>query len=320
MRSLLLLCATTLLAVDGTLINKTTGKPVPDAPLVLLRLGDGGMMPAGTVKSGPDGKFVFSQAVDGPMLLQAVHDGVTYNKLLRPGEPGKGIEMEVFATSSQPGVAKILQHMVLVEANDGKLSVSESVIFRNDTKTSYLDPAKGTYQFYLPPEAKESLAVRVSGPGNMPVKNDPEPAGPANVYKIAYALRPGESRFDMQYTLPLGNPAVWKGKILHPMSDEDGQTRLVTPSGVKLTGEGVEDLGAEPQTQAEVYALRKADFAITISGTGSLRALETDESAMPEPQAIHPRIHDRIWWILGLSLVALAIGFANLLRKPSAQV
>lgn len=319
MKSLLLLCATSLFAIDGTVVNKSTGKPAPEIPVVLMRLGDGGMMPAGTVKSGPDGKFAFDQGVDGPLLMQAVFDGVTYNKLLRPGETGKNVELEIFNTTKQAGDTKIVQHMMLIEPGDGKLTVQESVIFRNSGKASYIDPTQGSYKFYLSPEAKASLQLRASGPGNMPVNKEAEPAGPANIYKVDFALKPGESRFDLQYSIPFTSPGKFTGKILHPMSDTDGQTRLVTPSGVKLGGAAVEDLGAEPQTQAEVYALKKADYEIEITGTGSLRALEADESSMPEPQAIPPRIHDRIWWIVGLSLAALAIGFVNLLKKPSAE-
>jgi len=319
MKTLLLLCATSLLAIDGTVVNKTTGKPAADIPLVLLRLGDGGMMPAGTVKSGTDGKFAFNQGVDGPLLMQAVFDGVTYNKLLRPGETGKNLEFEIFNTTRQPGDTKLVQHMMLIEPSDGKLSVNESIIFRNGGNASYLDPVKGSYQFYLSPEAKQTLQLRASGPGNMPVTKEAEPAGPANIFKVDFALKPGESRFDLQYSIPFSSPGTLKGRILHVMSETEGQTRLVTPSGVKLSGAGVEDLGAEPQTQAEVYALKKADFEIEVTGTGSLRALEADEAGMPEPQAIPPKVHDRIWWIVGLSLAALAIGFLNLLKKPSAQ-
>lgn len=315
MKSIFFLLASTLLAIDGTVVNKTTGKPAADVPIVLLRLGDGGMMPAGNAKSGPDGKFSFSQGVDGPLLMQAIFDGVTYNKLLRPGEAGTNIELEIFNTTRQPGDTRIVQHMILVEPSDGKLSISESIIFRNAGKLSYTDPANGTFRFFLSPEGKENLQLRVSGPGNMPVKKEAEPAGPANIYKVDFPLKPGESRFDLQYTLPFTDPGKFKGRVLHVINDKEGQTRLVTPSGVKLSGAGLEDLGAEPQTQAEVYALNKPDYEIEVTGTGSLRALEADQNSMPEPQAIAPKIHDRIWWIVGLSLFALTLGFVNLLKK-----
>ncbi len=316
---LMVFCAATLGAIDGTVVNRTTGKPAADVPLLLMRLGDGGMMPAGNAKSGPDGKFEFAQGVDGPLLLQAISEGVTYNKMLRPGESGKGVELEIFNTSSRPVDTKVVQHMMLVEPGDGKLSINESIIFRNDGKTSYLDPVNGTYRFYLAPEAKESLSVRVTGPGNMPLKKDAEPAGAANIYKIDFAVRPGETRFDLQYTLPFTSPGKFQGRILHPINEKEGQTRLVTPSGVKLSGAGLEDLGAEPQTQAEVYALTKADFELEVTGTGSLRALEADEAAMPEPQAIPAKVSERQWWIVGLTMLALMIGFVYLWGKGTTH-
>ena len=97
-----------------------------------------------------------------------------------------------------------------------------------------------------------------------------------------------------------------------------GSGDLAAQSGCRAQGLAqsvVEDLGAEPQTQAEVYGLNKADYELEVTGTGSLRALEADESAMPEPQAIAPKINDRMYWILGLSLFALSLGFVTLLKR-----
>lgn len=308
-----------LLGIDGTVVNRTTGQPVAEVPVVLMRLGDGGMMPAGTVQSSAGGKFSFSQGVDGPLLLQAVYQGVTYSKMLRPGDKGEGVELEVFTASRQPGEAKVVQHMILIEPSDGQLAINETVIYRNPGKQTFSDPTAGTFRFYLPPAAKESLQLRVTGPGNMPLRKEVEPAGPANVYKVDFALRPGESRFDYQYTLPFTSPGKLEGRILHPINAQEGQTRLVTPSGVSLTGTGVEDLGTEPQTQAGVYALTKADYVLEITGTGSLRALEADQEAMPEPKAIPSRIQERQEWVVGLTLLALAFGFLNLYRKANSQ-
>jgi hypothetical protein len=303
------------LAIDGTVVNRTTGKAAPEAPVVLMRLGDGGMMPVGTVKASADGKFKFEQGVDGAYLLQATYEGVTYNKMLRPGEAGTGLELEVFSTTKDRSVVRIVQHMMLVEPNDGKLSINESVIFRNNGKSSYLDPANGSYKFVLPAEAKGAVEVRVTGSGGMPTNRDAVPAGAPDTFKIEYPIKPGESRFDLQYSMPFTTPGKFSSRILHEISDSEGVTRIVTPSGVTLKGAGVEDLGAEPQTQAQVYALTKQQTEIEVTGTGSLRALEADESGSPEPQAILPKLMERQWWILGLSLFALGLGFVALLKR-----
>jgi hypothetical protein len=316
---LFLITALTLSAIDGVVLNQTTGKPGAEVPIVLMRLGDGGMMPVGTIKSGPDGKFEFKQALDGPYLMQATFDGVTYNKLLQPGAPGTGLTIEVFASSSQPSQTQVAQHMMLVEPLDGKLTINETVIFKNDGKTSFVDEKNGTYRFFIPDAAKDSLNVRVAGPGNMPVKRDATPAGAPGVYKVDYPIKPGESRFDIQYSLPFTPPGKFKGRILHPVSATIGQTRLVTPNGVKLSGDGLEDLGAEPQTQAEVYTLTKQDFEFEITGTGSLRSLEPDEDASPSPTPIPPKIAERMPYILALAFIALGFGFVMLWRRDAPK-
>jgi hypothetical protein len=303
------------LAIDGTVVNKTTGKPAPEAPVVLMRLGEGGMMPVGTVKAGNDGQFKFDQSVDGPFLLQTTFEGVTYNKVLRPGEPGTSVELPVFSTTRDKSQVKIVQHMMLFEPNEGKLSISESIIFKNDANRSYSDPAGGSYRFALPPAAEGKVEVRVTGSGGMPISREALPAGPPNVYKIDYPIKPGESRFDLNYSMPFTAPAKFQAKILHPISATEGITRIVTPSGVTLKGSGLEDLGAEPQTQAQIYGLNQSEAEFEVIGSGSLKALEADESGSPEPTAIAPRLMEKQWWIVGLSLVALGLGFVALLRR-----
>lgn len=306
-----------VLAIDGAVVNKTTGKPAAESPVVLMRLGDGGMMPVGTVKSGPDGKFKFDQPADGPFLLQTTFEGVTYNKVLRPGEPGTGLELPVFSTTRDRSQVKIVQHMMLFEPNEGALSVSESIIFKNDGNSSYNDATNGSYRFALPPAAEGKVEVRVTGSGGMPINREAQHAGAPNTFKIDYPIKPGESRFDLSYKMPFASPGKFQAKILHPITNDEGITRIVTPSGVTLKGEGLEDLGAEPQTQAQIYGLNKAETEFEVTGSGSLRALEADESGSPEPTAIAPKLMERQWWIVGLSLFALALGFVALLKRGS---
>jgi hypothetical protein len=312
---LLLLFAGSLLAVDGTVINKTTNQPAAGAPVTLMRLGDGGMMPLGTVKAAADGKFRFEQGAEAPLLLQATFDGVTYNKLIRPGEPSSSVELPVFATSKDRSNIRILQHMMLLEPNDGRLNVSESIFFQNTGNVSFADPANGSYRFQLPPGANGQAEIRITGAGGMPLNREAEPAGPPNTFKISYPLKPGETRVDMQYSLEFSSPGVFPARVLHAISPKDGVTRIVTPSGVQLSGDGIDDLGVEPQTQAQVYALTKANTEIQISGTGSLRALDAEEGGSPEPRAIAPRLMERKEWIFGISLFALALGFLALYKR-----
>jgi hypothetical protein len=48
-------------------------------------------------------------------------------------------------------------------------------------------------------------------------------------------------------------------------------TRILAPRGVTLKGDGVDNLGQEPQTQATIYSLKGPDLQFDVEGTGELR-------------------------------------------------
>jgi hypothetical protein len=85
-----------LAAVDGTVINKTTGQPQPGATVTLYKLGQAGMESVESVKSGAQGKFHIDQTPQGPHLIQTAFDGVTYNHMLPPGSVYSGLSLDVY--------------------------------------------------------------------------------------------------------------------------------------------------------------------------------------------------------------------------------
>src|SRR5579864_5647951 len=181
---LLVLCLAVpaLAAIDGKVVNQTTGKPQPGATVTLYKLGQAGPEQIESVKSTAGGKFHIAQDVQGPgpRLVQAAYDGVTYNRILPPGSPSNDVTVEVYNSSKQPGAAKVAQHMVLVEPARGQLVVSESYIFRNDGQTTYFDLDGGTLKFYLPPAANGAVQVNATAPQGMPIRQAPDKTATAN--------------------------------------------------------------------------------------------------------------------------------------------
>lgn len=314
----LLLAAALHAAVDGTVVNGTTGKPQGGATVTLFKLDQNGPNAIETIKAGPDGSFKFAQDLQGPHLLQAVHDGMVFNRMLPPGQPTSGIAISVYSASADPGKAKVTTHMILLEPNSSELSVNESIIFQNEGNTAYYDTARGTLRVAIPDSAAGKVRVMVSGPNSMPIERALEKTKAAGVYTVDFPVKPGETRFDLTYALPLTSPAKFDGKILH-----DGPVRVVAPNGVTLTGD-VKQLGTEPQTQAGVFEVSAKSFSIGIEGTGSLRAAQgsvenEEEDGGSGLQQIRPRVYVRFKEILALCLVALAAGFVLLYRKGAAK-
>lgn len=333
--ALLIGCGLANAAVDGTVTNGTSGKPQAGATVTLFQPTQQGPQFIDSVKTDAAGKFTITKEVPaggaGPLLLQAVYAGVQYNKMLRPGQPTSGVEIPVYESTKKPGGAAVDQHMVLIEpASTGTITVSESYVFKNDGKTTWNDPDNGTLQFALPPEAQGKVEVNTLAPGGLPIRKAPDPGAKPNTFKLDFPVKPGESRVDLQWSMPFNTPGVFEEKIL----TKGGQTRLVAPAGVTYKGENLENLGKHPETQATIWGVKSGDIRIRVEGTGGLNdsaaqgGNEASTSGQPALSMALPKIYGlasgssdlmthimAVKWLLLSVLGMLAVGFAILYRK-----
>jgi len=311
---LLLVLASALAAVDGTVINGTTGKPAPNTIVSLVQPGAGGMQTLASVKSDAQGHFQIDKSVQGPQLVQALYAGVLYNKVLMPGAPSTGLEVIVFDSTSKPGVAKVSQHFIVLQPSAKDMGVSEGILYQGDPKLTFNDPANGTLRFYLPPEAKGLVSVTINAPGGMPIQRPAEKTSQPNVYKVSYPIKPGETRFDLSYVIPAATPLIFAGKILH----NEGASDLVAPNGVTIKGDNLDLAGTEPKTQASIYRIKGASYKVEVSGTGSLRQAEAappdEDTGAPGVEQVKPRIYEQLYPILGMTFTILALGSFLLYR------
>ncbi len=317
--AILLLAAGALFgAVDGVVTNGTTGKPQANAVVSLLQPGQGGMQTLATVKSDAGGKFKIDKDYPpGPALIQAIYGGATYNTVITPGTPSSGVQIKVYESTKDPSIGRAGQHMILLEPGTENVRVSETFMFENKTNTTFNDPAKGSARFYLPKNAQGKPQVTISSPGGMPITREAGKTSQPNVFKIDYPIRPGETRFDISYTLPAGS------SFENKLADPEMGTFLVTPPSVTLTGDGIDSLGEEPQTHAHTYRARAASYEVKLEGTGSLRAPENaaqqeEDNGSPKIEIASARIYDRLPWILVLTFAILGVGGVMLYRKGAA--
>ena len=324
MRTLLALLLSSVVmqaAIDGTVTNKSTGKVQEGATVTLIKLG-GGMETVASSKSDAQGKFALAQDLQAgtPYLVQTLYQGVTYNKAIPPGSPATGLEVDVYDSSPKGSDAKVVQHMVLFEPSGTDVTVNETIIYSNTGKTTFDDPANGTFRFYLPPETKGQVKVQVSGPQGMPIVRDAVKTKEPDVYTVKYPVKPGETRFDLAYGMPAASPGTFELKLKH-----DGSVvRVVAPKGVTLASDNLKDLGPEPRTQATIYQVVGKDVKFQFTGTGSLRAAaeaaQQPEDTGPPIEDSKPRIYARLYWLVGLAAVILILGLVMLYRsEPDAK-
>ncbi|MBV9266204.1 MAG: carboxypeptidase regulatory-like domain-containing protein [Acidobacteriaceae bacterium] len=312
-------------AIDGTVVNGTTGKPQPGVTITLVKPGQGGMRTLGTATSDATGHFAFStdEPGGGPQLLQANYAGVNYNKLLTPNIPRSNVELDVFESTKSAAMARIAQRMLLVEPTSGQIAVNETVIVQNDSKQTYNDPSKGGFEFYLPPAANGQVRVNAQGPQGMPLPRAAEKTRQTDIFKVDFPIKPGETQFQVTYVLPAGSPFTFHGEVVAVPGMPAGPLRLVSPPGVTLSGKDIQQLGTEPNTQAAIYSVKaNGPFTFDIAGIGSLRGTQAepaDASDSPQVTEGRPPLYAHMGWLLGLAFAILAVGLAVLFRTSPEE-
>ena len=332
MKSLCLaLClAISAFAVDGVVMNQSTGKPANNATVTFYKLGQAGPEALETVHTDAQGKFEIKQSVqDGPANLQATYDGVTYAHILRPGSPASGITLDVYNASKQPGDAKVAQHFLLLQPSPGQMVVDEVYVYSNEGKSSYNDPDNGTLKFYLPPDAKGAVKVEARAPGGMPIAQLAQKTGKPDIYKVDFAIKPGQTQFTLSYVVPYNSPGRFGSKDVAGSPE----TLLVAPQGVELKGDGVAFDRQGPQN-ASIYRVKGAKFELEI--TGQMAPSETQSAdeggggSSPSIQQVMPKLFaqiagdagiwekfDSVKWILLMAFGILALGFILLYRQQA---
>jgi hypothetical protein len=314
--SLCLAIAPAFAAVDGVVVNGTTGQPQANTVVMLIQPTQAGMQTLGTTKTDAQGKFSFdNNDAQGPRLIQAIFQGVQYNRMVPPGMPSTGLQIPVFASTNKAGTAKVMQHFIVLQPGEKEMTVSEGLLYEGDSSLTYYDPVNGSVRFYVPPEAQGLTSVTVNPAGGMPIQRPALKTKEPDVYKVDYPVRPGETRFDINYTVPTTNPMTFTDKEIHP----EASSNLVVPSGVIAKSDDLELVGQEPKTQASIYRIKNASFKVEVDGIGALQQSEgsADDNGQPQVQEVKPRIYESLYWILGMAFAILGLGSVLLARNAA---
>ena len=110
--------------VNGTVVNRTTGKPTPNVDLTLLSPTQG-MREIASAKSDTQGRFTAtSDAIGmGPVLIRATYHDVSFNTFLPPGRPE--VEVEIYEISSDPKTISVASHVVIFQPQGDRLVGAE---------------------------------------------------------------------------------------------------------------------------------------------------------------------------------------------------
>jgi hypothetical protein len=332
-------------SITGTVINKTTNKPAAGDDVVLIRLAQG-MQEAARTKSDSHGNFTLNVPDAGMHLVRVTHDKAAY---FRPAPPGtQSVEVEVYnAAAKVEGVVGEADVMRIQTDESGKkLNVVENFFIKNDSNPPRTQFSPKSFEFYLPEGAVVAGSAAL-GPGSMPVKASPMPLGDPNHYAFVFPLRPGETRFQITYSLPYSGSFKFAPRLTMPT---DTVAIMMPKSMTFAGGASTAYTPVTEETTAQTYVARNAEpsqpLDFTLSGTGQLprdsqAAATSGASGQPANGAesaaaadtrpggglgnpLDPSGNDDPWakykwWILGVLGLAMAAGAGIMLKGSPAK-
>ena len=255
--------------ITGTVINKTTNKPAAGDDVVLIRLAQG-MQESTHAKTDKAGHFTLDVPDSDTMhLVRVNHDKANYFQPVPPGT--NHLDFEVFTAAAKvqgvAGEADVLK--IQSDPGGANLTVTEMFFIKNESNPPKTQFSDRPFEFDLPAGSVVQASLALA-PGGMPVRTAPVPLGNDH-YTFIFPIRPGETRFQVSYTVP------YKGSFTftpHPSLPTD-TVAIVLPKSMNFQpAAGSPYQHVTEETTAQAYAARgvtaSQPLGFTLSGTGEL--------------------------------------------------
>lgn len=198
--------------LTGTVTNGTTNKPAVGDEVILINLANG-MDVGGSTRVDSNGKFSFKVTVPGPHLIRAVHEGVNYHQMAPPGV--NTADVQVYDVATKVTALSVTADVLRIQADSGTMQGVRLFVVSNTSSPAKTQMNDHNFEFYLPPGAKIEQ-VQARAPNGQPIAAETVPQAEKNRYAIAFPLRPGETQFQLEFTLPYTGEIKIDPKPLYP--------------------------------------------------------------------------------------------------------
>jgi hypothetical protein len=321
--------------ITGTVTNGTNNKPSAGDDVILVSLQQR-MQETARTKTDAHGKYSIDVPDPGMHLIRVDHQKASY---FQPAPPNTAtVDVQVFDVAAAVAGITTEANVLRIETDPQGLHVTQSYFVKNDSAPPRTQFSSHSYEIYLPPEAKIEGAAAM-GPGGMPVASSPAPMGEKGHYAYLFPLRPGETQFQVTYSLPYSGSAKFAPKL----ADAADNVVIMVPKSMTFTPDASthyqpinDDINAQTFVAKNVSPAQALGFSV--SGSGALpRDVQTAQSANGQPGAPASADDSRPggglgnpidtpdplskykWWILsGVGLV-LVIAAAFFLRRPAQR-
>lgn len=255
--------------ISGTVTDRTTNKPAAGDTAVLLDLQQG-MQESAQTKIDAKGHYSFNVPdTQGMHLVRVDHDKATYYGPVPPNTTS--VNIDVYDVAPKVDGIHIYADVDRMETDQQGLEVNESYFVRNESKPPKTQLSPRSFEFWLPAGAVLQ-GSSASSTGGMAVNTAPVPLPEKGHYAFIFPLRPGETRFQIDYRLPYSGSLGMHAQVSMPtdnfavmlpksMTFDGGNTFQA------LTGDAA---GPGTQTWLVTNVQPGKDVAFKVGGTGSM--------------------------------------------------
>jgi hypothetical protein len=267
--------------VTGSVRNQTAGSAAAGDEVILLRLLDG-MQEEARTRTDAQGSFAFNvQLPQSRYLIRVMHQGVNYD---REAVVGGAVTIDV--SDSAPLVKAVTGKIEIIRVGSvgNALHVSDLYDIMNNSTPPVTQAGERTFEFYLPPKAVIS-SILAAGPGTGGVKiSATGVAKEPGHYMLNFPLRPGETKFAVNYDLPYNGHAVLEPRLFYGVE----QLAVMFPPSMGFKSDSPRFHAIENEKAFNVVALSPAEAgqapAFEISGNGAPPPLSAARSkTQPQP-------------------------------------
>lgn len=265
--SALALCAASFAAqastVTGAVTDKTTNKPDAGDAVVLISFGPG-MQESAHTRTDARGDFSFNIPDNNVHLIRVDHQKAAYFKPLPPGT--SHVDINVYDVAAKVEGVATEADVMRIEAGPQGLHVIQNYFVKNASNPPRTQFSTAAYSVYLPPDAKIEASA-AAGPDGMPVSSSPMPQADKGHYAFVFPVRPGETRFQLSYTLPYSGSFKFSPRVALPTEN----LAIMLPKSMSFDG-GSAYQAADVEDSAQTFLAKNVQpsqtLSFTVSGTG----------------------------------------------------
>lgn len=250
--------------VTGDVVNKTNNKPAVGDKVVLIDL-QGGMQDIGQTTTDAQGHFSINVPDGSAHLIRVEHQKAEYFAAVPPGTTH--VNVTVYDVGAKVPDVSTEADVMRVESGPQGLQIVQNYFVQNASKPPRTQFSAHAFDVYLPPGAQISGAAAM-GPGGMPVSSSPMPQG-NGLYSFVFPLRPGETRFQLSYTVPYSGSLKLTPRVSMPTAN----LAVMLPKSMSFQGPSAFQ-PANVDDTAQTYLAKNVQpsqtLAFTVSGTGQM--------------------------------------------------